>query len=519
MTIKTSSISGILVFIALLICSAIAVSHSVNMAIDFEKSIGQLKQQQSLTHKVVTYALLVTNNTKGEAELISTFEALEKSASTEKLEQLASELPSSIKQDFLTGLQSQNNHLSTLRSHVMQIKPGVTDQHISSAKLEASNYIESIDHMTELLREEVQATLSSLKFLINALVVVAVLFGLLFLWLMKRKLLRRLELMELISHKVISEKDLSLRVGLSTKDEVGVAASAFDDMLNAFMELIRHIYTVEHQLMEQSSMISTRAGENLRNYDLQTSELEQISTSITQMTASVEEVANRTQQASETSIDVLQSATEGSHIIDTNINVTHELASDISEASRNMDLLSHASESIGEIASTISNIAEQTNLLALNASIEAARAGDQGRGFAVVADEVRSLAHKTQEATSQIHAKIEHLGRVTDGCVHSMNASKSRSEISVEQSNNMKHAIQAIIASVETLNEINQQIAVSTDQQSLVANEISRSVHSIEGRSRETSERASNALKGAEYLQSLSSELDQTLSRYKLNDN
>jgi methyl-accepting chemotaxis protein len=76
--------------------------------------------------------------------------------------------------------------------------------------------------------------------------------------------------------------------------------------------------------------------------------------------------------------------------------------------------LSRASASVGDVIRIISGIADQTNLLALNATIEAARAGEAGKGFAVVAGEVKDLARETASATQRVATQITGIQTSTD---------------------------------------------------------------------------------------------------------
>jgi methyl-accepting chemotaxis protein len=117
--------------------------------------------------------------------------------------------------------------------------------------------------------------------------------------------------------------------------------------------------------------------------------------------------------------------------------------------------LGESGAEIGKVIKVITSIAQQTNLLALNATIEAARAGEAGKGFAVVANEVKELAKETAKATEEISRKIEAIQTDTQSAVR---------------------AIGDIGAIINQINDIQNTIASSVEEQTATANEISRNV-------------------------------------------
>ncbi|MDW2255628.1 methyl-accepting chemotaxis protein, partial [Vibrio sp. 1569] len=134
-----------------------------------------------------------------------------------------------------------------------------------------------------------------------------------------------------------------------------------------------------------------------------------VATAMTEMSHSVQEVAQSAQGSLEMVQRVESASEEGRNVMSSNISTINQLETRLHESVSAVSELQKMSGQIGSILDVIRNIAEQTNLLALNAAIEAARAGEQGRGFAVVADEVRVLASKTTQSTTEIESMISNL--------------------------------------------------------------------------------------------------------------
>ena len=119
----------------------------------------------------------------------------------------------------------------------------------------------------------------------------------------------------------------------------------------------------------------------------------------------------------ESNVSAFATATEelaqSSTLISAQIHRANDFAAEAnsiaSTTEKQIERLRSSSADISKVVTFISGIAKQTHLLALNASIEAARAGDAGRGFAVVANEVKALSGETQQAITEITAKIDAL--------------------------------------------------------------------------------------------------------------
>jgi PAS domain S-box-containing protein len=234
------------------------------------------------------------------------------------------------------------------------------------------------------------------------------------------------------------------------------------------------------KLVKVASELNTSSSTMLEGIEEENLHLEQLSTAITEMSATIDEVSVNTNETHDRVLTVQGECNENIQTIDANQSKISSLAGEVDNAASNaLELVSDV-DKISTIMSEIQGIADQTNLLALNAAIEAARAGEQGRGFAVVADEVRTLAGRTQEATVQIQTSVVELQSALKEWSQVMLTSKNTAEQCSADSSTIKNTMLNILNNVGAVSDMTAQIATATEEQSVVANQITRSVHVID---------------------------------------
>jgi methyl-accepting chemotaxis protein len=184
----------------------------------------------------------------------------------------------------------------------------------------------------------------------------------------------------------ISEGHLNIKIDTVRNDEIGIIMIALQQMQENTTLIIRNIQEIAGSVISASHEINKSSGELSRGANIQASNVEQVSASMEEMVANIQQ---NTENAKETE------------------KISGVAAKSVSLIGESSGQSLQTVTFIADKINIINEIAFQTNLLALNAAVEAARAGEKGKGFAVVASEVRKLAERSKIAAEEIN-KLSH---------------------------------------------------------------------------------------------------------------
>ncbi|HEY7772543.1 MAG TPA: methyl-accepting chemotaxis protein [Marinagarivorans sp.] len=310
--------------------------------------------------------------------------------------------------------------------------------------------------------------------------------------------------------------DFSRPVPYAGRDEIGVLSTSLNKMRLELCAMLSAMTDASQRLTQSSGVLSSAA----KGIDSDTHHAQdhagQIAAAMTQMSASIAEVANNASVAADATDQANHGAGDGMRIMEEAIMAITAVADEMTRISTDMTRLEQNTTSVGAVLDVIKGIAEQTNLLALNAAIEAARAGEQGRGFAVVADEVRALAKRTQESTEEIHHIIEAVQNGAKTAVSGMATGNHKTEHAVSLARNAGDAIRKIVNEIDRVQGMSAQIATAAEEQSAATEEINRNVSNMTSLSEKAHESAASTYTIAEDLGSISQQLQGVAGRFKL---
>jgi len=381
-------------------------------------------------------------------------------------------MPAALKNQMLAEVKNYAESLRDWGEQTDKIEPYVTIINIEIEQMlpAANGIIQMVQKGAVLSSAALTTSQSRTKAFIIWVGVTAVLFGLVFSWLIGRSITHPLNELGAVM-KRLADGDTKVRVpAIRLKDEIGAMArtvivfrdtmierqrlamtaeetnrarekrseiigqtiARFENSVNAALAKVRaaagRLESTSGQLNSAADAVSSEAGLAKERVGNASGNVTAAATSVEELAASIAEIAIQATKSTE---------------------VANRAVSEADRTAQTMAELGKAATRIGEVVGLIQAIAGQTNLLALNATIEAARAGESGRGFAVVASEVKSLAGQTARATEEIAGQI--------GAIQSAAADAAQA---IEQVNDIISEMSGIAITVASTVE-EQNVAVS----------------------------------------------------------
>ncbi|MBS4020485.1 methyl-accepting chemotaxis protein [Azonexus hydrophilus] len=312
------------------------------------------------------------------------------------------------------------------------------------------------------------------------------------------------------------EGDLTRRLPVKGRDEVGQSAQVFNEMMGNFQQLVSQVRDAATQVSARVAALSDSADRVSQSSHQQNEKSNDAASAVEQLVSSISSIAQSAEHVQHQSQESLARANEGSRNLQTLLGEMNVVEGAVKEMADSVNNFVRNTEAITMMTREVKDIAEQTNLLALNAAIEAARAGEQGRGFAVVADEVRKLAEKSSRSASEIDTITASLSAQSVAVRRSIEAGIHHLESSQAAVASVSSVLQATNGSVSEVGQGLDAIAAATEQQRRFSGDVETSIEAIAGMARSNTGAVEQTAGAAHDLKRLADGLANLVGRFKV---
>ncbi|NLB19442.1 MAG: methyl-accepting chemotaxis protein [Clostridium sp.] len=325
---------------------------------------------------------------------------------------------------------------------------------------EIADYVDSINDMVTGYSKYSSSKVSMAKLTNSILSLVILVIGLLSFIVLNKGIITPISsLMKDLKSLSEGNGDLTKRIEVKSKDEIGETIGYFNQFVGSIHEIVSEISKISTLILDYMTSISTTTEELTRateiiaaaslelaeGSELQNEDLEKLNYLAEKIKLDIETVSEMAMQTLKSSEKSQDSVEKGDKQVILQSEELNKFVNSIQNASYTVEDLTQSSAEIKAIVEVIYSISSQTNLLALNASIEAARAGEAGRGFSVVAEEIRKLSEETTVSAKKISEIVINIGDKTLNVKDSMNELVNKTKIQEKSLDLLKEELKDIL--------------------------------------------------------------------------
>jgi methyl-accepting chemotaxis protein WspA len=319
-------------------------------------------------------------------------------------------------------------------------------------------------------RDAAEETYRSGRALLIAIGALVILFGAFFAFWITRSITSPLQLALGVAQRV-STGDLTDRLEVRTKDEIGQLLVALKNMVESLSNIVGDLHSSSIQVNSSVTEIAATGREQ--------------QATASEIAATTTEIGATSKEISATSRELVKTMNEVSGVADQSATLAgsgqaglsrmEETMRQVMDAAGSINaklaVLNEKATNINQVVTTITKVADQTNLLSLNAAIEAEKAGEYGKGFAVVASEIRRLADQTAVATYDIEQMVKEIQSAVSAGVMGMDKFSEEVRRGMQEVQHVGgelsqiiQQVQALAPRVESVNEGMQAQATGAEQ-------------------------------------------------------
>ncbi len=310
--------------------------------------------------------------------------------------------------------------------------------------------------------------------------------------------------------------DLTRRLDVGSRDEIGRAAEGFNQMLSTIGDLVRQVGGSAGTVAEAARGVSDSSNRLADGSHQQNSQSLAAAEAMEDLMRKTAHIAASAERVRDLSHESLARSEEGQRRLSHLMGEVDHVEGAVGQMDETVNAFVESTTSINHMTQEVREIAEQTNLLALNAAIEAARAGEQGRGFAVVADEVRKLAEKSASSAGEIDAITIKLSKQSGEVRTSLDRGREHINSARAAADDVAGVLQEANASVAQVRSGLDEIAEAADAQRDSSEQVTKSIEAIAAMARDNDAAISQTVNSSEDMARQASGLQEAVARFRV---